>query len=252
MASYLGVDWAGGCWVVVKTGDEIGVTTEPSILNVWHNHGRSDSVGSILVDIPIGLPSSGSRACDEEAKDRLESLGNTVFTIPMRDVVESDQYEKARERNNGSLGCQSWWLFPRIQEVDVFLQQFEDATEKFYESHPEVCFAEFRADRFSGKKTPEGRRERLEILEADADLHEAVTEIVREREDGTDWHDRISKSRLDDVIDAAILALTAKELNLSPRTGNNEHPALPEETEPEMDEVLCIYPEIIYPNIDDL
>lgn len=55
MISYLGVDRAGDCWLVVKTGGETLVTTEPSILNVWREHGTDDDVQEILVDIPIGL-----------------------------------------------------------------------------------------------------------------------------------------------------------------------------------------------------
>ncbi|UVE50481.1 hypothetical protein KU306_00795 [Haloferax larsenii] len=44
MTSYLGVDWAGGCWVVVEAGDKPNVTTEPSIYNVWHEHGKRDDI----------------------------------------------------------------------------------------------------------------------------------------------------------------------------------------------------------------
>ena len=113
MASYLGVDWAGGCWVVVKTGDETLITTEPSILNVWHEYG--EDVRSILIDIPIGLPESGSRTCDTKARQRLAGRGSTVFLIPSRAVVETDNYEHARKANGDSLGSQSWWLFPRIK-----------------------------------------------------------------------------------------------------------------------------------------
>lgn len=48
--SYLGVDWADGCWFVVKAGGETLVTTEPPILNVWHEHGRTSEIQSIPVD----------------------------------------------------------------------------------------------------------------------------------------------------------------------------------------------------------
>lgn len=54
MSSYIGVDWAGGCWVVVKSGDKTTVTTEPPILNARHKHGESSDVLSILVGMPIG------------------------------------------------------------------------------------------------------------------------------------------------------------------------------------------------------
>ncbi|QLG61934.1 DUF429 domain-containing protein [Halorarum salinum] len=248
MTLYLGVDWASTCWVVVKTGDETAVTTEPSILNVWLNHGRDDDVRSILMDIPIGLPVSGTRDCDNEAMDRLNSRRSTVFSIPGRNVIEAEDYNRARELNGDSLGSQSWWLFPRVLEVDVFLQEFEGAKEKTYESHPEICFAGFDSSQFPGKKTPDGREERLKVLEEDQNLHEEVTDIVLNRENGAEWHDRISKGRLNDVIDAAVLALTAKELDLGPRNEDVQYPALPEKSKPKMDEVLDIYPEILHPD----
>lgn len=66
MDQFVGVDWASGCWVVVATdGNNVEITTEPSILNVWDRHKKADS---ILVDIPIGLPETSPRACDERAK----------------------------------------------------------------------------------------------------------------------------------------------------------------------------------------
>ncbi len=247
MVSYLGVDWAGGCWAVVKTGNETLVTTEPSILNVWHEHGQDDDVRSILVDIPIGLPEDGVRACDEEASERLKSQGNTVFSIPRKAIVETEQYGDAREMNGGSLGSQSWWLFPRIREVDVFLQEYEDALTKMYESHPEICFRRFVHDIEYAKDTVAGREERLEVLRTDSDLHKEVEAVVDQRKDRVEWHERISKGRLDDVLDAAVLALTAKRIELGRRSESNEYPALPEEDDPGEDEKLGISPEILYP-----
>lgn len=247
MASHLGVDWAGSCWVVVKTGDERLITTEPSILNVWHEHGEADDVQSILVDIPIGLPEIGPRACDEEASERLGNRGRSVFLIPGREVVETDSYERARELNNNTLGSQSWWLFPRIREVDVFLQEYPVAKEKVYESHPEICFSEFANDVSSSKATDEGLEERLEVLREDRALYDEVKSIVTDRQDGAEWHRRISKGKLDDVVDAAILALTGKKLGLGPRSDGGEYPSLPEQIESEKDEVIGIPPEIVYP-----
>lgn len=244
MASYLGVDWASGCWVVVKTGDEPLVSTEPSILNVWHEHGAD--VRSILIDVPIGLPESGVRACDVEASEYLAGRRSTVFSIPCRDAVEADTYKCARELSGGSLGSQSWWLFPCIREVDVFLQECDEATDVIYESHPEVCFAGLTGDVLEPKDTAAGRKDRLAALDETANLYDEVSEIVRTREDGAEWHERISKGRLDDVIDAAVLASTAARLDLGPRSEGSTYPALPAESE-EIDDVLGVSMEIVYP-----
>lgn len=247
MASYLGVDWADGCWLVVKAGDEPGVTTAPSMLNVWHDYGRPDDVASILVDIPIGLPPTGPRACDEAAAAALGARGSTVYPIPGRDVVETDDYEEARRRNGGSLGSQSWWLFPRIREVDIFLQEYDAVLEKTYESHPEVCFTAFASTPLPSKDTDEGRHRRLEILGQDDALHAVVTDLVAERTAGAEWHHRISKRRVDDVLDAAVLALTAKSLDLRSRCESMDYPAYPHNAEVKPDPELGIPPEIIHP-----
>jgi len=244
MASYLGVDWASGCWLVVKAGDDPLVTTEPSILNVWHEHG--DDVRSILVDIPIGLPEEGPRECDEEARQFLKGRGSTVFSVPGREVVETDDYGEARENNDGSLGSQSWWLFPRIKEVDVFLQEYDDARKKTYESHPEVCFAKLAGEGLPAKDTEEGVEERVELLNDDPELPEEISGIPERYDEKSEWHERISKGRLDDVVDAAVLAYTAKQLELGPRDGDHLYHAFRCDAN-QRDEELGITPEIVHP-----
>lgn len=253
MTSYLGVDWASGCWVVVEAGDEPKVTTEPSIYNVWHEHGKRDDVQSILVDIPIGLPENDTRDCDVAAKEKLGSRSSTVFSIPPRDVVEADDYETAKETNGGSLGSQSWWLFPRILEVDVFLRENADAREKIYESHPEVCFADLSGDELTSKSDGDGIAARLDVLKHATSgsepleaLYHEVEDLVEERSTNAEWHHRISKGRVDDVLDAAVIAVTAAKIDLQPRSDDADYPALP--NDPEVDEELGdTRMEIVYP-----
>lgn len=250
MTTYIGIDWAGGSWVVVTAGEETTVTTEPSILNVWHEHGEARDAQAILIDVPIGLHESGPRACDVEAQEYLGNRGNTVFTIPAREVVEADDYPTARSLNGGSLSSQSWWLFPRIREIDVFLREHDAATEKLYESHPEICFQALHGRPLERKTTESGLDERLEILhryDSEGHLADRVEEVVSARRDGTAWHDRLSSGRIDDVVDAAVLALTAKRLDIGPRSDSRSYPAFPERETPGRDPAIDIRPEIVYP-----
>jgi predicted RNase H-like nuclease len=251
MDSWLGVDWADGCWIVVRYGEEPLVTTEPSILNVWHEHVESDSVRAVLIDIPIGLPNSGSRVCDRKAQDRLGNRRSTVFSVPRREVVETDDYDTARELNNGSLGSQSWWLFPRIREVDVFLQRNPAALKKTYESHPELCYYELAGEQIDSKDTKSGIDTRLSIIDEMTDdvpkFYDEVETVVRDREDGAEWHNRISKGRRDDVLDAAILAVTGSQLDLQQRSQMDSYPSFSGETMSEDDTKLDITREIIHP-----
>jgi predicted RNase H-like nuclease len=251
MGSWLGVDWADGCWIVARYGEDPLVTTEPSILNVWHEHVDNNSVHAVVIDIPIGLPDSGSRLCDRKAQERLGNRRSTVFSVPRREVVETDDYKIARERNNGSLGSQSWWLFPRIREVDIFLQRNPVALERIYESHPELCYHELADEQLNSKDTESGIDTRLEIIESIIDdapeFYDRVETVVRDREDGAEWHNRISKGRRDDVLDAAILALTGSQLELQQRSQMDSYPSLSGETISGDDTKLGITPEIVYP-----
>jgi predicted RNase H-like nuclease len=248
--TYVGVDWASGLWVTVALGDDISITTHPSILNVWHEY--KQSAEAMLVDIPIGLPESGTRACDHAAETMLKERSSTVFAVPARDIVEIDDYCDARETNDDSLGSQSWWLFPRIREVDVFLQEVNGAIDRIYESHPEVCFAALAGEPLQSKNSDAGVDDRVVLLEAlDEDLHVDVRKFVHERRDNTAWHHRISEGRINDVVDAAVLAGTAAKLGLGERDSPADYPALPETGDrPAEDPMLDIPMEIVFPGRD--
>jgi len=211
----VGVDWASGCWVVVThDGDDVTITTEPAILNVWQAHGAA--ADAVLVDIPIGLPETAPRACDRAATSLLGERHSSVFDVPSRAAVDAGGYEAARAENGGRLGSQSWGLVPRIREVDCFLDAHPGAETRVYESHPEVCYAAFAArtdaDDLGSKRESEGQDARLAILDAvDEWFGTQVRAFVDERRDGAQWHHRIQSGRLDDVLDAAVLALTARE-----------------------------------------
>lgn len=210
----IGVDWARGCWVVVALdGDDVSITTEPTMLNVWCAHRDADA---ILVDIPIGLPETPGRECDAAAAARLGERHSSVFDVPCRAAVEAEGYEAARAANGGRLGSQSWGLVPRIREVDCFLDAHPDAESRVYESHPEVCYAAFAdrtgADDPGSKRNLSGLDARLSILESvDEAVGGHVRAFVEARRDDPQWHHRIQSGRLDDVLDAAVLALTAME-----------------------------------------
>lgn len=227
----VGVDWASGYWItaaITDDEDEVSLNAYPSIYNVWHDHQTADE---ILVDIPIGLPGEsseefldeGRRLCDVAARDALPSqIRSSVFPTPCRKAVEASDYETARDHNEAilgrGLGSQSWSLVPRIREVDVFLRNTSDAREIVRESHPEVCFAALADGLEERKATGAGLRTRREIL-ADLDDDRLATAFDDKKaevdpDEGDDreyaaWKHRITKTRLDDVLDALVLAHTA-------------------------------------------
>lgn len=214
MSRFVGVDWASGCWVIVAVDDDenVEITTEPAFLNVWHEHSAADK---ILVDIRIGLLEEPSRPCDEKAREFLEDRRSSVFSVPCREAVEARTYDEGKEANDGSLGSQSWGLVPRIREVDVFLKETGGAEDFIFESHPEVCYAQFAKQENVGalgsKQDGDGISARLDLLEeVDSEFGAQVRKFVDERRNGnSEWHYRIQSGRVDDVLDAAVLALTA-------------------------------------------
>lgn len=216
MCTYIGVDWASKGWLAVATdGNDWSAEMHPSMHSVWFANRDADS---ILVDIPIGLPESKRRECDEEAKEFVGTdRANTVFWTPCRDAVEADTYEKAKEANqecrDESLSSQAWGLIPRIQEVDRLLRDDDRAREVILESHPEVCFAALHPDGTLPSKHDEtGAEKRLAVLEAVDDslpdeYEDLVSTHITER---AAWKRRIGNSNRDDLLDAMVLALTAK------------------------------------------
>lgn len=230
MANYVGVDWASGCWVVVEFGESADVSTEPSILNVWNQH---EGANCILVDIPIGLESDGPRDCDIAARTRLSERSSTVYLTPTSKAVAERNYHRAKRKNKSTkgLGSQAWWLIPRIREVDAFLERFPDADDKVHESHPEVCFAVLNngGDALQSKNSDAGHEQRLNILKSnqlgsdEREFGRQIGDYVERRREEADWHHGIQTGRLDDVVDAAVLALTAKIAD------ENDYPTLPED-----------------------
>jgi len=234
MDSHVGVDWASGSWVVVEaTIETTDVSTEPSLLNVWHEYGNR--ANEILVDIPVHLRSEGDRECDQEAKDFLGSRGSTVFWTPNSDAVTAEDYDDTVARNTRGLGSHSWGLIPRIQEVNALLDEFDTVYETFYESHPEVCFKAYHGDDLPSKKNDAGLKVRKEcLIKNGGESFQPVIDLVNERQANSQWHHRIQSGRVDDVLDAAILALTARE-------SAGTYSTLPADADPTRD------PSIIYP-----
>jgi predicted enzyme related to lactoylglutathione lyase len=89
-----GVDIAGGGWaVVVLEGDNV---VEAYRCESFAQALRTD-VEVIAVDVPIGIPESGSRPADEAARRFIGSRASSVFSTPIRAILETPTYEKARK-----------------------------------------------------------------------------------------------------------------------------------------------------------
>lgn len=137
----LGVDACKAGWVGVRI-DGSG----PPV--AFCRHGIADlveaagAVNVVAIDIPIGLPSAGSRLADGAARAVVGRRSSSVFTTPPRAALEAATYEEAaircRQLTGGGLSKQSFALARKVLEVDGWIV---DASVPVVEVHPEVSFA---------------------------------------------------------------------------------------------------------------
>ncbi len=196
MRLVVGVDgWRRG-WVAIslRNGRFAGAEVFARFEDLLAAHGHADAIG---VDIPIGIPVSGPRPADVEAKRRLGRGGSSVFPTPPRTVLESPDHASATALHvqlaGHGLSQQSFALRPKILEVDALVT----ASDPVIEVHPEVTFIELAGERLSAsKKTWAGVMRRMALLsEAGIDLPVDLGAA--------------SVVPVDDVLDAAAVAWSA-------------------------------------------
>lgn len=239
MVRYVGADWGSSGWAVAELDDEDELTLgfAPTLWNLWHERRQSERPDQLCIDVPIGLPEARRRECDAEAKVQLGERRNSIFWTPIREAVYEDRLPAAKDEQTDvtdySISNQTWAIVPRIREVDGFLRTTGDAQEIVRESHPEVCFQHLNGgELLPPKSTEDGLATRRELL-ADAlgiDCEAVVTELTEPS--------YARRAAEDDVLDAIVLALTAK------RVANGEFGTLPD-SPPKDGEGLPM--EILYP-----
>jgi predicted RNase H-like nuclease len=162
----------------------------------------SGRLAAVAIDIPIGLPASGPRAADVEARRLLGPRRNSVFPAPARRVLGARTYDEACARSRAACGKavsrQLFNILPKIEEADSV--QSPARQHRLVEMCPELSFSFIAGGPMAHPKTaPEGRRERAEVLRSVfgasvVDRHATCP---------------LPGSRLDDVLDAFAGAWTA-------------------------------------------
>lgn len=240
MAKYVGVDWASKGWfgVVLRDDDTWETDHFPTIWSLWKRH--SDA-SRILVDIPIGLPADGRRACDVEARQKLGRQGRSVFYTPIRRAVYQHNLDDAKEINEKagySIQNQAWSVVPRIREVDEFLDMNPGGRDRLYETHPELCFYSLNGRETVPSKKTEAGIERRKALVAD-EHPDAMTIYEEARKKYLTPGYASFLSAEDDILDALVAAVTAQR----PMA---ELSRLPVDTDPPLDErglpMQMVYP----------
>jgi predicted RNase H-like nuclease len=222
VSRYVGVDGCSGGWFAVAYDPEEGVASHAlfdefaAVLDTFATAPR------VLVDMPIGLPEAGRRACDGAARERLGSRASTVFFAPCRAVLDAPDHETAsavnREHTGHGLSIQAWHLVPRIEEVDAFLRSSARSRARVVEAHPELCFAALGEGPIeASKSTAAGREARLDRLGPVFDAEAAYEACL-------DAYLRRDVAR-DDVLDAFVLAVSAaRSLDRVPPVADEDLP----------------------------
>jgi predicted RNase H-like nuclease len=166
----------------------------------------------LMIDVPIGLPwrDVPVRPCDRRAREILgPPRRSSVFPVPCRAALQGADRLDASRINlmelDRKIGVQTWAISAKIAEVDRFLRSSRPGEAELHEIHPEICFWALAGGRpmRHGKKTAEGRRERLEALARrepqSRRLLASAASTTHRREVG-----------LDDVLDALAAFVTAE------------------------------------------
>lgn len=204
---YIGVDACKKGWFAVCLDPDRRWVIEifDCIDNLWN---AFQMVSLILIDIPIGLPGSGKRQCDVEARKILKQRAASVFPVPCRQAIHANTYANACRLNqnilDAKLSIQTWNISRKIREVDNLLLSNTKARRCVRESHPEICFWALANGQSMThyKKTRKGFSERIKILKK---INPTTDEIVAA---AMNTYRRKDLTR-DDILDAMVLAITA-------------------------------------------
>ena len=186
-----GVDMAGGGWaVVVLEGDRV--------VDAFRCESFADALvveaDVIGVDIPIGMPAEGVRPADAAARRFVGPRSSSVFSTPIRPVLEAPSYAEARrvatELTGRSVSAQTYALARRILEVDGYASD----DERVIEVHPEVSFRELAERPLASKHRVQGLVERRALLQnAGIEIPASVARIAQP-----------------DLLDATVVAWSAR------------------------------------------
>jgi len=203
---FVGVDGCKGgwlCYVIDLDNYETEFRIIPDFVEVILEYKCAEVVA---VDIPIGLPPSGVRACDLEARKLLgKARGSSVFPAPIRPLLHATTYERACQKSlkvhGKRISIQAFGILPKIRQVDQVVSP--GLQHWVYEVHPELSFRALNGGRAMkhGKLSLNGRRERLRLLsKLYPEIRLQLGELKR------------SQAGPDDLLDAAVAAWSATRI----------------------------------------
>ena len=159
MTRVAGIDIARGAWLVVylENGRFDGARVVERLV------GADIDAEVVAIDVPLELPETTiGRPAEAAARRRLGERRSSVFSsLPVElyaaDYTESTR-EDARNRFGTSFSKQAWNLRAAIWDAAAA------RTSSWYETHPELAYAEIHGRPLESKKRWSGIKQRLDCL----------------------------------------------------------------------------------------
>jgi predicted RNase H-like nuclease len=159
-----GVDGCRGRWLaaVASEAGAIDWRLVPAFRDLYDD----TALSVIAIDVPIGLPESGVRACDVAARAAVGARRSSVFAAPVRPVLGCATYAEARDvlarAGSSSMSAQAFGIVPAVRDVDECVGADDD--DRVVETFPELAFQLLAGAALPGKRTTAGVGERIRAL----------------------------------------------------------------------------------------
>ena len=138
----LGIDGCRAGWAVAL---EVEGVLKVRVFETLAQMIEETGATRVVIDMPIGLPEHQDREVESLARARLGSRKASVFNVPVRSAVYAPTFEAACalnfEAKGKKISLQSWYLCPKIKELDGLLRHDESLRLRVFEGHPELAFA---------------------------------------------------------------------------------------------------------------
>jgi len=160
---HLGVDGYRKGWVAVRVeGETRELRFYPNIVALL-----ADKFDVAAIDMPIGLPGRGDRACDLAARALLRPHASRVFTGARRGLWDFPSHAAANRalwaRDEAGISIELWHLGKKICELDAAMTP--RLQRKIREAHPELVFLRLNGGvPLPSKHTDDGLRLRRKLL----------------------------------------------------------------------------------------
>jgi predicted RNase H-like nuclease len=198
-----GIDGCRSGWLVVEACPNL---RDASVRIAPNWNAIASDAEIVAVDMPIGLSRNGVRQCEVEARKIISPYGSRVFKtlprgtlrFPQKDWRNANQWSK--EKGFGGISKQIWAIRPKIMEIDRAIMPRDQ--QRVFEAHPELAFARLNGRPLESKHLAAGLAARRHLLQR-AGFSELDAWLQRLRGTG---------AKADDLLDACVLVLTARNL----------------------------------------